>query len=98
MKNADRPTAVTTPEPAELIRAKLDAGFAAVQTGKMRSQMGLADALIEEVRLGGILHDIGKIGVPEAILNKPSRLTLEEYEVMKIHSSKGAEILEHLLA
>jgi hypothetical protein len=44
MKNAARPTAAVTPEPAELIRAKLDAGFAAVQTGKMRSQMGLADA------------------------------------------------------
>jgi putative nucleotidyltransferase with HDIG domain len=59
-------------------------------------QMGLSDALIEEVRLGGILHDIGKIGVPEAVLNKPSRLTAEEYEVMKSHSSKGADILEPL--
>jgi diguanylate cyclase (GGDEF)-like protein/putative nucleotidyltransferase with HDIG domain len=59
-------------------------------------QMGLSDPVIEEIRLGGILHDIGKIGVPEAILNKPSRLTPEEYEVMKIHSSKGAEILEPL--
>jgi diguanylate cyclase (GGDEF)-like protein/putative nucleotidyltransferase with HDIG domain len=59
-------------------------------------QMGLAEPLIEEIRLGGILHDVGKISVPEAILNKPSRLTPEEYEVMKIHSSKGAEILEPL--
>jgi diguanylate cyclase (GGDEF)-like protein/putative nucleotidyltransferase with HDIG domain len=59
-------------------------------------QMGLSDTLIEEIRLGGILHDIGKIGVPEAILNKPSRLTPEEYEVMKTHSAKGAEILEPL--
>ena len=35
-------------------------------------QMGLPEAEIEEVRLGGILHDIGKIGVPEAVLNKTS--------------------------
>jgi putative nucleotidyltransferase with HDIG domain len=59
-------------------------------------QMGLSDSLIEEIRLGGILHDIGKIGVPEAILNKPSRLTPEEYEVMKSHTWRGAEILEPL--
>jgi diguanylate cyclase (GGDEF)-like protein/putative nucleotidyltransferase with HDIG domain len=59
-------------------------------------QLGLSDPVIEEIRLGGILHDIGKIGVPEAILNKPSRLTPEEYEVMKTHCSRGAEILEPL--
>jgi diguanylate cyclase (GGDEF)-like protein/putative nucleotidyltransferase with HDIG domain len=59
-------------------------------------QMGLADSLIEEVRLGGILHDIGKIGVPEAVLNKPSRLTSEEYELMKSHTLLGAKILEPL--
>jgi putative nucleotidyltransferase with HDIG domain len=59
-------------------------------------QLGLSDPVIEEISLGGILHDIGKIGVPEAILNKPSRLTPEEYEVMKTHCSRGAEILEPL--
>ena len=59
-------------------------------------QMGLSDPVIEEIRLGGILHDIGKIGVPEAVLNKPSRLTAEEYEVMKSHTVLGAKILEPL--
>jgi diguanylate cyclase (GGDEF)-like protein/putative nucleotidyltransferase with HDIG domain len=59
-------------------------------------QLGLSDVAIEEIRLGGILHDIGKIGVPEAILNKPSRLTPQEYEVVKTHSARGAEILEPL--
>ena len=54
-------------------------------------QMGLPDSLIEEVRLGGILHDIGKIGVPESVLNKPSRLTPEEYELMKSHAVLGRE-------
>lgn len=57
-------------------------------------EMGLSGALIEEVRLGGILHDIGKIGVPESVLNKPSRLTPEEYEVMKNHAAMGEKILE----
>jgi len=56
--------------------------------------MSLPDAVIEEVRLGGILHDIGKIGVPEAVLKKPSRLTPEEYDVMKSHTLVGAKILE----
>lgn len=59
-------------------------------------QMGLSDPKIEEVRLGGILHDIGKIAVPEAILNKPTRLTPEEFEVMKSHPMWGAKILEPL--
>lgn len=59
-------------------------------------QMNLSDATIEEVRLGGILHDIGKIGVPESVLNKPSRLSAEEYEVMKSHAALGEKILEPL--
>jgi diguanylate cyclase (GGDEF)-like protein len=65
----------------------------AAQIGR---QLGLPETVIEEIRLGGILHDIGKIGVPEAILNKPTRLTPEEYEVVKIHSARGADILEPL--
>ena len=59
-------------------------------------KMGLSDTAIEEIRLGGILHDIGKIHVPEAVLNKPGRLTPEEYEVMKSHPVWGSQILEPL--
>src|SRR5208337_2949678 len=59
-------------------------------------QMGLPDPVIEEVRLGGILHDIGKIGVPEAVLNKPSRFTPEEFNLMKSHTFLGAKIVEPL--
>ncbi|MGA3324776.1 MAG: diguanylate cyclase [Terriglobia bacterium] len=65
----------------------------AAQIGR---QLGLPETVIEEIRLGGILHDIGKIGVPEAILNKPTRLTQEEYELVKVHSARGADILEPL--
>ncbi len=66
------------------------------RAAKIAQYMNLSDALVEEVRLGGILHDIGKIGVPEQVLNKPSRLTPEEYELVKNHTIMGAKILEPL--
>ncbi len=59
-------------------------------------QLGLPESTIEEVRRAGILHDIGKIGIPDAILYKPARLTPEEFEVMKSHTVKGQQILEPL--
>jgi diguanylate cyclase (GGDEF)-like protein/putative nucleotidyltransferase with HDIG domain len=49
---------------------------------------------LARVRLAGLLHDVGKIGVPDSILQKPGVLTDEEYEQMKSHSVLGAEILE----
>src|SRR5262249_25324858 len=45
------------------------------------------------IRIGTPLHDIGKIGIDDAILRKPGRLTAEEFEVMKTHTVKGAAIL-----
>ncbi|PYV31676.1 MAG: hypothetical protein DMG22_15950 [Acidobacteria bacterium] len=59
-------------------------------------QIELPEPEIEEIRLAGILHDVGKIGVPESVLNKPSRLTPEEYEIMKSHTVMGWRILEPL--
>ncbi len=59
-------------------------------------ELGLSDTEIEEVRLAAILHDIGKIGVPESVLNKPTRLTPEEFDLMKSHTLLGAKILEPL--
>ncbi len=61
---------------------------------QIAQQLGMAEPLVEEIRLGGILHDIGKIGVPESILNKTSSLTPAEYEVMKTHAVLGEKILE----
>ncbi len=50
----------------------------------------------ESLYIAGMLHDIGKIGVPESILNKQGRLTDEEFEIMKRHTTYAAEILEPL--
>ena len=55
-----------------------------------------APKFFENLYISGLLHDIGKIGVPEAILCKQSKLTEEEYEIMKSHTTRGAEILAPL--
>ncbi len=52
---------------------------------------------LENVHIASLLHDIGKIGVPEAILNKPGKLTVEEFEIMKRHTINGVEILKPLV-
>jgi len=59
-------------------------------------QLGLSTEERLHVRYAAILHDIGKIGIPEAILNKPARLTEEEYTLMKRHPLIGAEIVSHV--
>lgn len=56
--------------------------------------MGLSDGELDALRTGALLHDIGKLAVPDHILNKPGRLTQAEMEKTKIHSSVGASILE----
>ena len=58
--------------------------------------MGLEDAEVEEIRLGAVLHDIGKVGIPESILNKNGPLNPEEWETMKSHVKFGAKILDPL--
>lgn len=54
--------------------------------------LGLAPVVREEIRFGAWLHDCGKIGVPESILNSPGPLAAGEFEVVKNHSSWGAEV------
>ena len=58
--------------------------------------MNMTDAEVEEIRLGAVLHDIGKVGIPEQILNKSGPLNPEEWEMMKSHVVFGAKILEPL--
>jgi len=62
----------------------------AVTIGK---EMGLDKKALKDLELAALLHDIGKIGTYEAILNKPEELTTEEFNLIKLHSGKGAEIL-----
>ena len=64
--------------------------------------LGIAETLnwepqkIKELKMGAVLHDIGKIGVPDAILNKPSELTPEEKAVMRTHPELGAHIIREV--
>lgn len=57
---------------------------------------GMNGENIEIAKEAGLLHDIGKVGVPEAVLLKPGRLTPEEYEIMKGHVEQSISILRHL--
>ena len=60
----------------------------------LAERMGLDEAQIREIHLAGMLHDIGKIGVPEQILCKPGKLTDEEFELLKKHPGLGGQILK----
>jgi len=55
---------------------------------------GFSEEEVDNLRNAALLHDIGKIGIPDAILNKPDKLTDEEYEKMKMHATLGADILK----
>ena len=59
-------------------------------------ELKLGEDEIEALRAAALLHDIGKLAVPEQIINKPGRLTPEEFEKMKVHPLVGAEILERV--
>jgi putative two-component system response regulator len=64
----------------------------------LATHLGLPDDEIELIRRGANLHDIGKIAVPDAILNKPGTLTLEEYDVIKRHPEHGVRMIEGIEA
>jgi hypothetical protein len=61
-------------------------------------QMGMDEAMLDTVYTGGLLHDIGKIGIEDSILLKPGRLTDEEYEIIKAHPVRGEALLRKLFA
>jgi len=65
----------------------------ALELGKL---MNIAPREMDALRAAALLHDIGKLGVPEHIINKPGKLTPEEFEKMKTHPLVGAEILERV--
>lgn len=63
--------------------------------GKIKN-VNFSNETIEEIATASIMHDVGKIAIPDAILNKPGKLTKEEYELMKQHTIKGCNILERI--
>jgi len=58
--------------------------------------LGLAEEKLNALETAGIIHDIGKVGIPESILNKPGKLTYEEFEIIKKHSEIGETIIKPL--
>jgi putative nucleotidyltransferase with HDIG domain len=65
-----------------------------VYASKLAREMSFPKEFIERVYIAGVLHDVGKIGVPDHIITKPDRLTDEEYDEIKRHPEIGAKILE----
>ncbi len=66
----------------------------AIISKRLAQACGFSPAKVQQIYLSGLLHDIGKIGVPEMVLQKTGRLTDDEFEVIKRHPSIGANILE----
>ena len=65
--------------------------------GQLAEELGLEETMREDLRIAGRLHDVGKIGIREEILNKPGRLTPEEFEHVKQHVQIGLDILAPLI-
>lgn len=63
---------------------------------EIAKKMNLPQDQMNFIQVGGLLHDIGKIGIPEHILLKPGKLTEEEFELIKTHPSIGIEMIEHV--
>ena len=62
----------------------------------LATALGMNEDMIEIIRQAALLHDVGKIGIPEYVLNKPGRLTDEEYEIIKGHVEASIDIIRHL--
>jgi putative nucleotidyltransferase with HDIG domain len=63
---------------------------------RLARRIGVPESELETLRVGGLLHDVGKIGVPDAVLRKPGRLSSEEFELIKEHPTIGRRIVEHV--
>jgi putative nucleotidyltransferase with HDIG domain len=62
----------------------------------LANELKLNEAIVENIRQAALLHDIGKIGIPESILNKPGKLTDDEYRTMQGHVEGSIDIIRHL--
>jgi putative nucleotidyltransferase with HDIG domain len=72
------------------------ASYAVLLAEALAGEGRLTQAEVEEIRLAALLHDVGKVGIPETILNKSGPLNGEEWEIMKTHTALGARVLEPL--
>ncbi len=63
---------------------------------EIAKRAGFSPKECEDIFLMGLMHDVGKIGVPDSVINKPSKLTAEEYEAMKTHPMVGFNILKNI--
>jgi response regulator RpfG family c-di-GMP phosphodiesterase len=61
----------------------------------LAEKYGLSEKEIELIRIASPMHDVGKVAISDDILNKPGKLTLEEYQIMKTHTNIGYEMLKH---
>lgn len=68
----------------------------AIYSAQLAERLGLSEEEVRNIRIIALLHDIGKIGVPDSVLNKPGRLTDEEFALMKQHTIVGSEILKDI--
>lgn len=94
-----------TADPVKVMTAMVDARDGLTYGHSVRVQkycaavaglLGLSDAQVASVSLGGLLHDVGKIGIPDHILNKPGPLTIQETEIVKQHPEIGAELMRRI--
>ena len=66
----------------------------AVLAREVGKQLGLPENIVEGLYIGGLLHDIGKISIPESLLSRPGELGKEEWDLMRTHPQRGYEILK----
>jgi len=65
---------------------------------EIAKRYGYSQKQLEDIYMMGLLHDIGKIGIPDEVINKPSKLTEEEFDLIKTHPETGARILGNIKA
>lgn len=71
-------------------------GRVAAYSREIARRCGFSSRRVKDVYMMGLLHDVGKIGIPDAIINKPQKLTEDEYDMIKTHTVMGARILKNI--
>lgn len=79
-----------------IMRTKQLTKIVATYLAKQEPEYDLTPEKIEKITMAASMHDVGKISIPDAILNKPGRLTADEFEVMKTHTTRGYDILNSI--